>query len=242
MLKCRNVFLLFFLLGIHNISVANQNHSGFQYSLFSGITQVHIQPGFLLIQGEDDLLIANRRRETKFTWGLGIAYYLLTTKSSLLHDISIGLNLFQFRANQYGSIWQYQLPVYNNFNYKLPVNSIRLMAGSEITFTPLYKQLLPFFEMAMGVARNKISYSDKPIPGFGGAETFIRGATHFDTAFSLGAGFKLLLCKNMAMSLRYRYSNLGYGQTSQVSNIPITSPLMVKLTTQDWLVGLTYTV
>lgn len=224
---------------------ADINTSGFHYSVYGGAAYSKINPGNLVFIGETDSLVPNEsdHQQTNFTGGLGAAYHFLMSeahKGNPLHDASIGLDFFYFKTTQKGEIWQFQLPAFNNFTYDLPVSSARLMANSELTFNHIGSRLFPFIQGGIGMASNRASYNDVPVPGIGGNGVVINADSQYQFVYALGGGVKILLNQKLNLSFRYVYSDLGNVSTAQTSNFTLLSPIKSTLSTQDFLVGLTY--
>ncbi|WP_133128105.1 outer membrane protein [Legionella nagasakiensis] len=221
---------------------AGMESSGPQANLYVGATNSQVNPGKLYLIEEVDSLHPAGDRHTDFTWGLGLGYRFVLPPStqSILHDISAGLDLFYFKTTQNGSVWQYQHPDFNNYRYQLPIKSLRFMVNSEWTAHPLGARLFPFAVAGFGYARNTASYQDYPLADVGGTGVHLDSRVHYQFAYNLGAGLKLLLTQNMDISFRYLYTKLGDAVTASSGNVSVEAPLKVPLSTQAWLFGLSY--
>ena len=187
-----------------------------------------------------------QRQQTDFTWGVGGAYRFLAAdlppKLNLLHDITLGVDYFYFQSKPDGDVWQFQQPSYDNYRYTMPVTSSRVMFDSEWTLNPFGSYISPFIEGGIGMAFNTLSYSDTPmLPNYYGGET-VSKHSQYQFAYTAGGGIKVAVpqIKNTILSLRYLYANLGSAATSQYAAIPVSTPVTASLTTQTWVLGLTY--
>lgn len=225
---------------------ADVNNPGFQVSGYLGGTTSSISPSLLTLVGEIDTLARNHSQDTDFTWGVGAAYRFLAPelpmKSDLIHDVTLGLDYFYFQSNQMGSVWQFQQPEYDNYAYTMPLTSSRLTANTEWTLKPIHAFLMPFVEGGIGFAYNTLSYSDTPLAPIVDGQQQIGKHGQYQFAYTLGAGVKAMIpkVKNTEISFRYLYANLGNAATSTHGAIPLSGPVTASLSTQAWVLGVTY--
>ncbi len=228
------------------LAYADVNNSGYQVNGYLGGTTTSIYPSLLKLVGETDTLTRNRSQETDFTWGIGAAYRFLSEalpmKSDLIHDVTLGLDYFYFQSQQKGRVWEFQQPAYDNYAYTLPLTSSRLTANTEWALKPIHSFLMPFVEGGIGCAYNTLSYSDTPLLSSYGGNEQISKHGQYQFAYTLGAGINVLIpqIKNTEVSFRYLYANLGNAATSSNAAVPVVGPVTASLSTQAWLLGLTY--
>lgn len=159
---------------------------------------------------------------------------------NLLQSVSFGLNLFYFTTEQQGDVWQFQLPVFNNLTYTLPLCSTRILFNTEFTFRPIFKRVFPFVEGGIGLAINEASYADTPKPNNTVPPTLLNHHTQSQFAYSVGGGFRIPFRKDMEASIRFVYSDLGRAKTASTGNLPVQGPISIELTSQSWLLGFSY--
>lgn len=252
MVKLYKNFLaaLFCSLSAFNIALADTpapiDTSGFELSLYTGATNPSINPGELKASNETDSLHPNGRQHSDFTWGLGGAYrYRLPAfpENRLLNTlqaISLGLDLLSFQSVQKGYDWLFDQPAYANYYYTLPITSTRLMIDSQLTFHPIGGQYFyPFIEGGVGVVRNTANYYDSPLVS-GTTGLTIASYTQNQFAYTYGGGIKILLPKNLMLSIAYLYANLGNASTAHASSTPLVAPVIIPLASETWLAALTY--
>ncbi|MCB1827501.1 MAG: outer membrane beta-barrel protein, partial [Coxiellaceae bacterium] len=155
-------------------------------------------------------------------------------------DISLGLDLFHINTKQQGDVWQFQLPIFNNLTYTLPISSTRILLNSEWGFRPVFHYVFPFIEAGIGFAINEASYNDAPKPGTTAMPLHLNHHTQGQFSYSIGGGFRIPVRKNMEASLRFIYTDLGHAKTTNTGSITIAAPVSVALTTQTWVLGFTY--
>ena len=241
--KCTSVAMLV-CLAASVPALADVNTSGFKASVYAGGTSTSMTPGDLSLLGETDAIKPSDHQQTDFSWGVGAGYRFVHPSSiqpfKTIHDISLGLDFFDFNTTQSGNTWQFQDPTFNNFTYKTPIKSWRLLVDSEFTFQPVFTRIYPFLEGGIGFAANNASYQDTPIPDYGGTGPTVNGHTQYQFAYTAGGGLKALVSPHVELSFRYLYAHLGDATTSPTANLPLTAPVSVALYTHAWLAGLTY--
>ena len=100
------------------------------------------------------------------------------------------------------------------------VESFSILATGYLYPTPLFDVALwpvsPFVSAGLGVAHNRTSQMDYEFPTLGpGSATITQGGSNTDFAWSVGAGLDVDLAEDWALSLAYRYSDLGEVVTDQ---------------------------
>jgi opacity protein-like surface antigen len=243
-------YFLILIITLLSISIApawaNWDTSGWSLSAYGGVQQLNLDPSsFTLAGNQVEALEPTHHRINNFTGGLGLAYrFVPITPSSIFrfaHDISIGMDVFYFEAIQHGDTLDYR--IFNNFNYRLNVQSVRFMANGEWTFPGIGGLLFPFLEGGIGIASNTASYKDTPNANASttvGINIAKGSSTQF--AYDVGGGIKVPLGKNIQASFRYLYSYLGSATTSKNANLPVSSGVSVSLAPQMWLLGISYLV
>lgn len=224
---------------------ANVDHSGYKFSVYGGLQKNILHPGsFTLVGNEIERLVPNDSKTTNFLWGLGAAYrFILPPQKNILrylHDIDLGLDLYYFQTNQSGIALDFNESP--DFDYKLRIQSLRVMGNLEFTLLPVTSKIIyPFIVFGAGLASNTNHYHDLPNANSptGVGVSFDRNAT-MELAFALGAGVKWMLCRNTEISLRYLYANLGSVKSSKDANLAVSSQYSFPLTTQSLSLGISY--
>lgn len=233
---------------------ASRDTSGIRLSAYGGVQRLTVDPSsFTLAGGQIERLAPYHKMENDFTGGVGAAYRFIPAQTSRIarfaNDISIGLDVFYFEAVQSGDTFDYR--IFNNFNYRLNVQSVRFMANGEWTFPAILSWIYPFLEGGIGIASNTASYFDTPNANAPsginlslGTSTGVNIAKGTTTqfAYDVGAGVKVPLYQHLELSFRYLYANVGAANTSKNANLPVTSAVHVSLAPQTWLLGLSYLV
>ncbi|MDI1352640.1 MAG: outer membrane beta-barrel protein [bacterium] len=140
-----------------------------------------------------------------------LAGYKWNTLNQWLPGYAVALNYQHFFANNVnGSITQYSLPQFTNYNYSLDVNSDVFSLYSKFDLFH-YARLIPFLDLGLGVAMNHAnSYGEIALPGVTPRESpRYRNHTESNFAYRLGFGVDYVIKPNLLVSLSYAYQDLG---------------------------------
>lgn len=224
---------------------------GAEVNLYGGISTVNGGPKLLLFNSafpEQDALVKDSESNYNFIGGGGIAYNFLideNNSNSLIHDVSIGLDYYGFNTSVTGDVLQFGVIYLNNFDYNLNIETQRLMLDAQLNFHPLKNKIIPFVVAGIGAANVKAQYYDTPnlVHGTSGGGISLSSNTEHNTAYSVGAGFRIPVTQKIHVSLSYLYTDLGSATTGSVS-IPFASgtiqPVTMQVHTQTGLMGINY--
>ena len=230
---------------IYNLGAqADINSSGYQLSGYLGATASTIDNSALYNQYIVSVPQSPHNQRTDVTWGAGLAYRFLvppaTTSANVLHDLSLGWDLYTFQTGQEGPNWLTQFPRFNEYTYSTTITSLRFIVDSEWTFKPLFHYIFPFVEGGLGFSSNTLGYNASYAPQTDAEYNILNKGSQYAFAYTAGAGIKVLLNPKLQLSLRYLYTNLGRAVITQAVHLPLPAPLSMSLYTQSALVGLTY--
>lgn len=189
---------------------------------------------------------SHQKGGASFTWGLDAKYRFMlhnpSVKSPFFDSIGAGIDFFQItNANQTGQVLQFNLPEFENYNYTLGLSNIRLMADIDMTFRAINYNLIPFIEGGLGGSMTTVSYQSTGIPPIDSPQFRLSDESTWGFAYQVGGGLKYRLKSNAWLSLRYLYANMGEASSSLVgSSTNLATPLNVNMSTQNLLLGLTY--
>lgn len=156
--------------------------------------------------------------------------------------------IYAFPAKAKGTVDQYSLPQFQNYNYQYKVQSQQFLA---VLKADLYRwcQLMPFLSVGAGFSLNNASnYAEQAVPGVTPrVSPGFKGQTNTYFSYMLGAGLDYIVLNNLWISLQYQYSDQGYAQTGAGSKTPMltdinydTDHLKNKLTASAVLLNVTY--
>lgn len=229
-------------------TLANAGSAKIVYSVYGGSQRALIKPtpsSFTLIGNQLEVLYPTYRSATNFLPGLGLKYQYSpdtgTRLSNYANALSLGVDAFYTRMTRYGMTYDYG--IFNNYNYRMRVESLRLMVNGEWTLPGIFSHLYPFFIVGVGPAYNSASYSDQANPSAPlGVSINMPKESSIAFAYNIGAGVKLPLTRNIEISIRYLYSDLGVASTGSEANLTLAHSIQIPIITQTWLLGISYSV
>lgn len=117
----------------------------------------------------------------------------------------------QFKSKINGTVEEYALPEFINYNYSMRLSSDIVNMVGKIDLLQ-YKCLLPYFSVGIGAAFNRVSnYTEWALPTVFPArvEPGYNRKTSTNFAYSLGAGIDIITLPNVWITIGYEYLNLG---------------------------------
>lgn len=157
-----------------------------------------------------------------------------------IHNVSVGLNLYNLSTTNAGDVYQYGVPALNNFIYRLPIKSTRLMLDGKIMSCPWHR-LSTFLLGGIGGAWNRVKYYDAPtVEGASGISLESREQVKF--AYEVGIGWQLTLDKHVSFFAEYLYANLGDMKTSSYGSPSVLSGITFPLYVNTALFGVNVTI
>jgi opacity protein-like surface antigen len=117
----------------------------------------------------------------------------------------------QFKSNITGTVKQYALPQFKNYNYSMGLRSDIVNIIGKVDLVQ-YKFFLPYLSAGIGIAFNRINnYAEQAIPPVNPARMSpsYGSKTNSNFAYTLGAGIDITCYRNLWLTLGYEYLNLG---------------------------------
>lgn len=163
-----------------------------------------------------------------FAIGLGYDYLLNSTSPRGLHDVLIGLTVYDAKVTSKGDVYQFGLASLNNFTYRLPIHSTRLMIDSKLSAQP-WHSISPCLIAGLGAAWNRADYQDTP------DNAMLRGirlglGEQLQLAWEAGVGAQYAINPSFALFAEYLYADAGHAKTlpengagAVLGNIPVQS-------------------
>lgn len=210
-------------------------------SIAAGLSQQNFNNLHLPVTAvERDTLHQNN---TGYAWigamGLGYDFLLDSHACNTLHDILIGLNIYNVNFENNGTVYQYGDSSLNNFTYQLPVYTTRLMFDARVV-AQTWHNLAPYLLAGVGLSWNRTSYQDKPTTSGSTPIALVR-REQLGFAYEAGVGVQYALSKKVSLFVEYLYANLGDSKTSASGSMNIFSPVTIPLHINSGLLGLNYT-
>lgn len=216
---------------------------GVQLSLYGGGVDVAIKKTEIDISPFETDTVTKGHHHTSFTPAAGIAYnYVIAPNSQpILDSVTLALNYYYISTTHKGDVYQFENPLFDNFDYSMQLKSSRLMFDTEWNFQTVWGGIVIFGEAGAGAARNKVEYHDTPKPGIIGGGLDLPSHTQNKFAWEAGAGIKVPVprMEKLLLSLRYLYTNLGTVDSATNGNFAIVEPIKFKPYAQSVLLGAT---
>jgi opacity protein-like surface antigen len=217
-----------------------------EVSLGVGPNWTHTDNTHLVVSSfETDALRVNSL-SNNVLWKLGIGLHVLEEdlqQRNFFNALLIEFNLYRSSSTIWGSVWQYQLPQFNNYNFNAPFTSTRLMLDLKPMLVT-WHQISPYLIFGVGLARNNIAYYEN-ITGAGVSSNSANSLAHhiyINTAYDLGVGASIPMTSHLIASLEYLYTNLGDLVTSGTSQAALISSPKFTIYTQAALFSLSWKV
>lgn len=140
--------------------------------------------------------------------------------NTLLPYYSLSLHYeHQFSSAFKGTVQQYGLPQFINYNYSMRLNASIINIVGKVNLVE-YKSFLPYLSAGVGAAFNRVSgYREQAIPPVDPPRVSPNYAseTNINFAYTLGAGIDYIFCENVWFTLGYEYLDLGKANSGQGS-------------------------
>lgn len=217
---------------------------GYNHS-FHNTNKLHIGDNNTEIDSLDETDSGN-----DFIGGIGYAYNILPwfvayhnkdLTHSALQRVWVGLDLIFMNTTQTGD--EVTGDDLSFFTYEFTEDTTRLMFNSEVDFNSPWKNVFPFVQASVGVARIVASFSDEPnpAPGLSGGGISLPDEVNYNLAYSLGAGIKFLVMHNFQFGVSYLFTDFGIVETEMdSSSVTLSEPLRDHLYTSSALFNLNY--
>jgi len=146
------------------------------------------------------------------SWKIGLGYSFFENAFPYLNRLLLGLNVYQTSTTLSGAVWQYGLPQFNNYHFKAPIKSTRLMLDLRPGFFN-WHSMEPYVILGVGVAWNSMSYTETATTSDVNANSAmsLSRSTTSSLAWNFGAGYKVALTDKLSADLEYIYAILGHG-------------------------------
>jgi opacity protein-like surface antigen len=194
---------------------------------------------------ETDSVLVNNISNYAF-WKIGVGYHFFTEKlqqRSFFNDLLVELNLYQSWFTVTGDVWQYQLPQFNNFTFKAPITSTRLMLDVKPTLiTVRHISFYPI--LGVGNSWNNVAYNEvvsgQDVPD--GSNYLLNTSANSNFAFDVGVGLRADFNEHISASVEYLYTNLGNVTSTGTSknSDPIIATPTFNIYNQGLLLGLSW--
>ena len=180
-----------------------------------------------------------------FAVALGAMYRFDKTNQHFRY-LSVGANAYYSQTSRHGTVFEYELPNFENSTYNMQVKSARLMVDAQWDFRSLFNnKVIPFVDGGIGVANNILNFKNTPVPNFGanGGNYRLSNHSQIQFAYELGAGLKVPVNQRLSIIGRYLYANAGHAESrtyDSATGVALRQPIKVGVNSQSVLLGLNY--
>lgn len=254
MLRSQKFSILLCLLGFSCFSNTNAvfaanlplSMSAIQVSAAGGVDWINTNNTNLIITAFETDSVKVRHTQYGAVWKLGVGAYFFQNVlccHQYLNQLLLELNYYHSEATIDGDVWQYELPQFNNYSFRAPHASDRLMLDLKPTlFT--WQHFSPYAILGAGFTWNKLSYRER-VTGVGVDPTSflsIGKNTTTNLAYDLGFGIKVDIQCNVSASLEYLYTYLGHASpnNTNTSLAVLSIPPKFNISTQSILLGVNW--
>lgn len=221
--------------------------TNFEISIAGGFLHGHTHSTHLVVSPyeTDSVIVGQVAGSTLWKFGIGYSLFAEQLKNrAFLTNLLMELNFYRStQGAASGVVWQYQLPQFENYSFRAPIKSTRLMLEIKPSLF-FWHGLSPYPILGVGVTRNTISFNEKVISANADPNNNLilgsHSSMHF--AYDLGMGVRVDMGTHVAASLEYLYTNLGHVTSSAVSanGAPVMSPPRFGLSTRAVLLGFSW--
>lgn len=247
LLSCTLIFFSGAALATNNTSLNSTSYlKGFEFSIAAGPSWLQTNDTTLEVSPYQTDSVQVDQIANNVAWKMGVGYDFLAAGSdntTLFDHFLVELNLYHNSGAFSGDAWEYQLPEFNNYSFRAPVSSTRLMLDFKPSFGS-WHDVTPYPIVGFGVAWNRLSYeesvtnADVPTTSY----QSLASSTTRNFASEFGAGVRTQVSDHLSLSLEYLYANLGTAKPSSTSNsdAALTSPPLFSVHDQNLLFGLNW--
>lgn len=181
---------------------------------------------------------------THGAWKIGGGYYLFENtlkQREYFNHLLAELNVYQTSTTLRGDVWQFKLPQFNNYNFRAPVTSTRLMFDMKPNFLT-WRKLSPYAILGIGATWNTVSYHETATgAGVSSASALsLSNHTTAQLAWDVGAGFRRQVTEHLNFTAEYIYAFLGHGAPAHdpIHEVSLNAVPRFSLQAQSLLLGL----
>lgn len=202
-----------------------------KYAVFGGLSYVNYFSGpendnFAVTSTETDSL-AETTQNTGIGFLLGFQKVNLSQSHKAdIESINYGI-VFSYDHSSYsGQVYQFQLPLFNNYTYTYSINPFSTLVEAEFVFIPIRKiHTSPFIVAGAGVSLVSLTYNETALPGVpAGLQANNANSWVGTPDIAVGAGLQFDLQKDYFLKTEYLYQYRGNTSTAVkgfVDRVPI---------------------
>lgn len=141
---------------------------------------------------------------------IGLGYHL-PSHPKYFNDLLLELNYYHVNASINGNVWMGGDPNFNNWNFRAPLSSSRLMLDFKPAF-PVIANLSAYPIIGAGLAWNKLAYNETAT--FSGAQeqnndVHLAWGLNRRISYDIGFGFRYPVSTHLSTSIEYLFNQQG---------------------------------
>lgn len=194
----------------------NQMNKGWFFGLDAGWVKPSLKNSTSVLNGNSapapnnsDLYTVNNPGSTSEV--TGYAGYRFIRDTWFVPSTSVAVRYQHInRFTVKGTVQQYSLPTFTNYNYSFNLSSdVLSLQGKADLFQIGF--LAPYFGAGIGIATNKFgNYNEQATSGVTArVSPDYANRSYTNATFNIGAGFDFQINRNFSATLAYEYTNLG---------------------------------
>lgn len=168
--------------------------------------------------------------------------YTWATYHDWLPYYSLAINYtYAFPAKISGTIEQYSLPEFENYNFHYHLQRQTFLATFKLNLYR-WQNISPFLSTGAGLSANRVSgYDEMALTDVTARDNPAYGTnTTINFSYTLGAGLDFITTKNSIVSLEYNYGYFGQAKTGSVLSDNVHNRLHTKLTASTITLTINY--
>lgn len=231
-------------LGLVTFALATSSFSYTGHTVFTaagGISQANFSNAHLTVSSLENDSLHQKNHDTALISSLGLGYDYVRCPgdcSSIVHDVLVGLNFYNVNLENAGTVYQFGDSSLNNFKYKMPIETTRLMLDVKISADE-WHHVSPFLLMGAGMSWNRVNYHDSAVVS-GVTPVSLTRNEQLKFAYEAGLGIQSTLTSSISVFIEYLYADLGRVKTSSFGSVSLVSPASTSIQVNSGLIGLNY--
>lgn len=182
-----------------------------EISAAGGIAWYQKHDTHLMISSFETDNIKVSQSTTHGAWKVGLGYPLLEDTLPYFNRLLLNLNIYQTSTTLRGVVWQYGQSQFDNYDFKAPTKSTRLMLDLKPSFFT-WQSTEPYVILGIGAAWNSLAYREAVAATDININSILllsKRTTSY-LAWDFGAGYKIALTNHLSASVEYIYAILGH--------------------------------
>lgn len=219
-----------------------------ELSIEGGVNWYHVPDAHLVISAYETDIDKINSAQAKAAWKIGAGYHFFDDFLQDWHYLNrllVELNFYQTWSTITGNVWQYESEEFNNYAFRSPVTSTRLMVDLKPQLFE-WSNFSPYAIVGLGAAFNTLSYDENILAADIDPDSVLSLEKHTSAqvAADLGAGVRVAFTDYISATAEYIYAFLNHGSPAAgpTRGVLLASPPRFSLQSHNILIGISVTV